>query len=479
MKRIVLSIAALLWLMSMHGCANFDAKIHYELAPMDAATKAACSDTVGTGSATEFVGVALSGGGSRAAVFGAASLEALWEHGLIDLVTHISSVSGGSIASSYYVANPPACAELAPGSKQESCYREYFHEFKQAMRSDYKLSMEWRQFIHPNRWLISNSRRATSLQEAVDERFLHATTFGDLADRRAQANHNGRHPPVLLINAGSYDNGRRFVFSNLCMPESPAPVTNEIVGNPLNKTAVRSLTFSRPDCARPAPRDLPVALAVATSASFPPVIGPVTIAVPSACTGGQTQYWHLGDGGTYENSGVDSLEEVILHEHRALPKTLDRALIVAIDAGMKEDESKLMDIKNFWLLRYHPGLITESFNNRAQGYHDLLWKRLDSDLSNQGLRIERINLRYTSAKLDRWPASCEQAAASVKQSPEDIRAAITAQLAEIETTLSITDCNADLLEMAAKDVVGALFNAETKARLIKLGFSVREPHVAH
>ena len=54
------------------------------------------------------LGVAISGGGSRAAVYGAAGLEALAglhtpEGGsLLDKVTHLSSVSGGSLAASYY-----------------------------------------------------------------------------------------------------------------------------------------------------------------------------------------------------------------------------------------------------------------------------------------------------------------------------------------------------------------------------------------
>jgi len=54
------------------------------------------------------LGVALSGGGSRAALFGAAGLEALAGlrtadgASVIDRITHVSSVSGGSIAATYY-----------------------------------------------------------------------------------------------------------------------------------------------------------------------------------------------------------------------------------------------------------------------------------------------------------------------------------------------------------------------------------------
>src|SRR5262245_53995188 len=54
------------------------------------------------------LGVALSGGGSRAAVFGAAGLEALGRirvpggDSLLQHVGYISSVSGGSVATAYY-----------------------------------------------------------------------------------------------------------------------------------------------------------------------------------------------------------------------------------------------------------------------------------------------------------------------------------------------------------------------------------------
>src|SRR5262245_35056247 len=58
-------------------------------------------------------GVALSGGGSRAALFGASGLEALARvatadgASVIDKITHVSSVSGGSIAATYYTLKKP------------------------------------------------------------------------------------------------------------------------------------------------------------------------------------------------------------------------------------------------------------------------------------------------------------------------------------------------------------------------------------
>src|SRR5687768_15763849 len=60
------------------------------------------------------IGIALSGGGSRAAYFGAAGLEALaqlraapGQPSLLEQTSYLSSVSGGSVASSYFATHKP------------------------------------------------------------------------------------------------------------------------------------------------------------------------------------------------------------------------------------------------------------------------------------------------------------------------------------------------------------------------------------
>ena len=66
------------------------------------------------------VGLAVSGGGSRAATFAASALEALAdiritqegkERSALETVTHMSSVSGGSLATAYYAVKKPAKSE--------------------------------------------------------------------------------------------------------------------------------------------------------------------------------------------------------------------------------------------------------------------------------------------------------------------------------------------------------------------------------
>jgi hypothetical protein len=84
------------------------------------------------------VGVALSGGGSRAALFGAAGLQALAGvrmadgTSLIDRIAHLSSVSGGSLAASYYVLKKPGreVSVLDADGNLSDAYRAFFEQYR-------------------------------------------------------------------------------------------------------------------------------------------------------------------------------------------------------------------------------------------------------------------------------------------------------------------------------------------------------------
>ncbi|HWM76575.1 MAG TPA: hypothetical protein VNS56_03265, partial [Methylomirabilota bacterium] len=59
-------------------------------------------------------------------------------------------------------------------------------------------------------------------------------------------------------------------------------------------------------------RRLPLSLGVVSSASFPPVVGPVTYGVA-----GRPPYQHVGDGGLFDNLGTESLTTLFL---KKIPK---------------------------------------------------------------------------------------------------------------------------------------------------------------
>ena len=124
------------------GCAFFkEDRIHYSWTP-EAATL--CTSCAPLAERSEFVGVALSGGGSRASVFGAAAMEVLAEAGVMQRATHISSVSGGGFPAAYYILHSPTpCAEA---DRTQPCTSESYTAFKLAMRHNYLTDMTMKQF---------------------------------------------------------------------------------------------------------------------------------------------------------------------------------------------------------------------------------------------------------------------------------------------------------------------------------------------
>ncbi len=427
-------------------------KIHHIVNP--SAQPAARCDRDGVESPDRILGIGISGGGSRAAVFGAAALEALSEHGILGQVSHLSSVSGGSLPAAYYLTHPPTCEDNAT-----ECWREYFSELKARMRHRFGSWTLWRN-SRPSRF-SSPTRRVISLQEVLDKQFLHNKTFGDLGS-----------DPVLLINATSYDETRRFVFSNVCLAEGAVDPSGSskryrvMAEKALAQRALQAFTFSRPECMRPVPTDLPVSLAVATSAAFPGVLGPVSIQAPSACDGDSPEWWHLGDGGIIENQGLDSLEEVLLRRLADDGPPLEKALFLSLDAGAHSDPENLKSQRDFGMHHHAEklSLVVDAPRVRGQAYHDIFWDELLDELAKEGIGYEKITFQYSEAELDDAPSSCAKEMSDGK-SIHDI-------LLEIETKFSIPECHADSLELAAHQLVHETFDDETARRLTDEGFPI-------
>src|SRR5262245_24626600 len=127
------------------------------------------------------IGVAVSGGGSRAALYGAAGLEALARirtpegDSLLERVNYLSSVSGGSVASGYFVAKKPAreTPVLAPDGTLTAEYRAFFDQYKTVLTQDFERALIWRQ-LGTFRWL-NPALAARSLSQTFSDR-LYGTT---------------------------------------------------------------------------------------------------------------------------------------------------------------------------------------------------------------------------------------------------------------------------------------------------------------
>jgi predicted acylesterase/phospholipase RssA len=418
------------------------------------------------------VGLAVSGGGSRAAAFAAAALEALAEtpvrmgettRSVLETVSYMSSVSGGSLATAYYVAKkPPKPEPMLVGQDLSPRYREFFSTYQTAMQTNFQRSALVRQLAYFR--AFNPTKLAYSLSEVWDSQFLGGMTFAQLYERELRGD-----IPRVILNGTVYNSGRRFAFTTLPAsdfdydfiellttelkkPDRPVPVTPEgmaIIQKGLEKASRQflPLTFERIGADY---RNLPLSLAVATSASFPPVVGPVTYQVA-----GRPAYLHIGDGGLFDNLGTESLTTLFL---KKIPQGSSKSgLIIVIDTsfpfdagGPELDKSE----KGFEVFRDDPSRIVGIMEERANTYQTLLWHSLRTegavlpDFAH--LRIEV--LKHVDADWSGYedlPEICREDFPS-DVTPTQIKQAVS----QIPTLFKIkTPCHGALLQKAARKVV--------------------------
>ncbi len=409
------------------------------------------------------LGVAISGGGSRAAVYGAAGLEALAglhspEGGsLLEKVTHLSSVSGGSLAASYYALHKPPRETPILGSDGALTdpYRAFFADFRDKVGQDFESALIWRQ-ISSFRFILNPALAARSLAELFTERLLGPAAFGDLGAREVRGD-----SPRLIVNTTLYNNGRRLVMANLPpegfhydffadLKQSLAKRGQSAEYPPFLVQRWESLAPMTPSDIRVDQCAIKLAGAVTASASFPPLVGPITFRV-----GEEDQYWHMGDGGLYENSGTESLLLAFLKQLQS--RKSRRALILTFESSypFSVGYRQLSRRSEPWtLFSYDVSRIPSIMEERATTYMSLFFRGMQIEgvfPDNQTIRV--IVLRHTDARwkddLSDLPEVCRR-----EEPPLDSPAAIVERIAEIPTRFKMTsECNRQLLITAAAKVV--------------------------
>lgn len=408
------------------------------------------------------VGVAMSGGGSRAALFGASGLDALagvqlpGGKSVLEQVDYLSSVSGGSIAASYYVLKKPGRGTpmLAPDGSMTPAYRTFFDGYRHAVGQRIGPSVFWRQMSR-FRW-INPASGALSLHEILSEKLLGTATLGDVARREANGD-----SPGLIVNTTLYNNGRRFALTNqtseafrydffadleaaLARQGRSAPIS------PLLRERWHTLLPMTPHEIHFNACVTPVSAAVSASASFPPVIGPITFQVA-----GDPTFWHAGDGGLYENQGAESILFMFLRQLQV--KRARRALILAFDSSFPfavGDVRLNRRSQPFGLFSFDFGRIPSIMEERATTYRSLFFRTLQMQgVFPDDRTVRLLILRHTDAlwkpDLSELPAACRNENPALR-SPADVRQ----RLAEIPTLLQIkSDCDSQLLTVAAAKVV--------------------------
>ncbi len=409
------------------------------------------------------VGVAISGGGSRAALFGAAGLEALAKlpgatpnSSLLDDVSFISSVSGGSMATSYFATQKPSREVhiLTRDGELSEEYQTFFSQFKTTMNKDYEVSLFARQLVNL-RW-FNPAWTAKSLSENLDEEFLNGVTFQEVSQREASGD-----IPHLIINTTLYNDGRRFILSTLPHEDTQYDFLKDL--KPSFETSdrpgeVHDLVEMKWDALQSETvRDLDLALcpirlsgAVAASMSFPPIIGPITFKVE-----GEKRYWHVGDGGLSDNSGVESLAMVLLKQLQ--DKKIRRALIISFDSSFPfaiGGERLNEFAEGFSLFSYDYSRIPGIMEDRALSYRALFFRtQIAQGIMPDEKRFKLIHLKHTDARfkedLSDLPEACKEEDLNLT-SPE----AVVRRLSSIVTRLWVkSECDRQLVETAAAKLV--------------------------
>lgn len=419
------------------------------------------------------VGLAVSGGGSRAAVFAAGALEALAEvpvqteqgpRSVLETVGYMSSVSGGSLATAYYVVKKPPKSEPVLGERGLSpAYRRFFESFKRAMQTNFQLRAAIRQLLQFR--AFNPSKFAYSFADVWDSNFFDGITFAQLYERELRGD-----SPRVILNGTSYNTGRRFVLTTLPASEfdydfvgrliadlksRPGRVTEEglaLIAKSLEGAKEQFLPSTFQEIGGD-PRVFRLSLAVSTSASFPPIVGPVTYQVAGADI-----YHHIGDGGLFDNLGTESLTTVFLKKISPGPEERRKGLIIVIDASFPFDAGRYeLDgtPKGFGVFKDDPSRIVGIMEERANSYQAMLWHslRVRGGVLPEFGNLRIVVLKHTDADwegYDDLPDACRSEFPRTV-TPEPIKQAVSL----IPTLFKIkNDCHGALLIKAAHKVVG-------------------------
>jgi len=414
------------------------------------------------------VGLALSGGGSRAATFAAGAIEALAEirvkdggreRSVIEKITHISSVSGGSLATGYYAVKKPGKSEAVLAEQGlTSAYRQFFAAFKDDMQKNFQWRALGRQLL---KFRVANPTKfAHSFADVWDADFFDGITLNGLYERERRGD-----APRIIFNGTIYNTGRRLALTTL----PPSDFAYDFTGELRAKLVAKGLQFTpegRASYDRSLQRAkdqflpqtfedlgidhrrLPISLAVVTSASFPPVVGPVTYQ-----SAGAERYTHVGDGGLFDNLGTESLTTLFLNKLNPEHPAARKGLIIVVDASFPFDEGSAEltgKEKGFEVFTDDPSRIVGIMEERANAYQAMLWHSLRAEgaLLPDYDHLKLIILRHTEAEWtqdDPIPSRC----------PRNLTVdEIKRTMRQIPTLFKIEDpCHGALLIAAARKVV--------------------------
>jgi NTE family protein len=291
------------------------------------------------------LGLALSGGGFRAAFFHVGVLARLAELDLLREIEVISTVSGGSIAGAlYYLRLRRLLKEKSSDEITQEDYLELVCDVEERLRRGVQKNIRARVFANPLKnaqmlasrrysrtdrvgdlydrylykeaWAEKREKKFLRWERQIELRKLLITPKGNAGSSRDRVNleRDEDKIPALVINATSLNSGHNWRFEAVRMGEAlPEDAEKRALVGAVDKNMRLEQGYFDPDYpGRPedaplipeAQRDFPLALAVAASAAVPGIFHPLTIG--DLYEGIRVQ---LVDGGVQDNQGIQALED--------------------------------------------------------------------------------------------------------------------------------------------------------------------------
>lgn len=277
-----------------------------------------------------FIGVAISGGGSRAANYAAAVLRELDSIGVLQNVNVISSVSGGSLASAYLAAK---------GKKFEQNTFEFWEDAKRDLSQDFRSKLLTK-LARPDNFFASmfgTLGRTELMAEVFDDSLFNGLTFGDM----------GGDGFGLLINATA--------LNDFPGPHAQWCANRGTWASRIKWESVAFTDFFFKACLNSNLNSYPLSRAVAASAAFPGLFSAVPLAAYPSKTAvhfGATKtaknFLHVMDGGASDNLGIEGLASLLYRETKNQSK-VKQCLLIVIDAfasGDFDQRNKTDDVRS-------------------------------------------------------------------------------------------------------------------------------------
>jgi predicted acylesterase/phospholipase RssA len=275
------------------------------------------------------LGLALSGGGHRAAFFHIGVLAKLAELGLLRRVEVISTVSGGSIIGALYYLHIKNLLEDKPDDAiTEADYIEVVRtverEYREAVATNVRGSA-WSNLLANFKMVMPTYSRTDRAGEIYERRFYeHAWRDRPKRDGRIamrdllirpqghagpfdpdKENHTRKAcVPILLLEATTLNTGHNWRFEAMYMGEPPRQESKDAaIRGDVDKNVI--LERTRWDSLPEACQNFPLGAAVVASACFPGGFPPMQI--PGLFKGDLLV--ELVDGGVHDNQGIEGLRD--------------------------------------------------------------------------------------------------------------------------------------------------------------------------